>query len=355
MMKRRWILAGATCGLIAILALVLTFNMQNGYNAYVVCDDKRIYEMDLTGGGLIRVSTPIIGIGVMGHGDGIAYGNGIVYVGSQLGKVVDFHPLLAIDTSSDFDVIGIHRLGAPPWNTDGWLESIGDVLRITLSPSGDRLFVAHTKRYAGPSFTPDWRSGKGLAQIVVTNPQNSVDPRWVFSPDEQYVADIFPAGSRIFKDNNGNSMLREWSGTVAIRATSGGPWKTNELVNNLGLHPPWERIDSPLVRTPRDHHGKRIDLYDRDTGARIVEIDVGESTGLIGGYRPQMLSDTDLLAFVAYDRDDLVGAGLQGYVLTLDIETQEVATKTKIGPGPCSNLALARQPGFLKYLISTVH
>ena len=309
----------------------------------------------------------------MGGGEtDIAYGDGILYVGTQRGKERDFHPLLAIDVKGNFEVIGIHRFGVP-FDRDYWSSGqIGDVYSLGLSPSGRRLFASHSYSYEGPAFTSEWPSGKGLATVVVINePGGGHIPRYEFSPDGNLVANIRPAGQRIIEDRIRNTVLREWNGYLATPKDSGGSWERKDLEANRGLHPPWGRIEGPLAHWLG---GNRIDLYDRDSGERIAEIDVFEISGLAGGYRAEMLEDTDLIAMRASDPNylfdhsvpsievidgisvtyDRIDHSTQGYVLVLNVVTQEIVTKIKVGPGP-SNIAMAKRAGFLRTLVSKMN
>ena len=119
---------------------------------------------------------------------------------------------------------------------------------------------------------------------------------------------------------------------VSTRDVAGGDWSTAVVE---GLHPPWGRLAGPLVYLARDHttNTNRIELYDRDSRERVAEIDVTEITGLGGGYQPQMLDGTDLLAVMAVDPTDRIGDRLQAYVLVFDIVTRKVVSKIRVGPG----------------------
>ena len=270
----------------------------------------------------------------MGSGGetGIAYGAGILYVGSQRGKQDDFHPLLAIDVARDFEVVGIHRFGVefgrPYWRSG----RTGDIYAMALSPSGDRLFVM-AQPYEGPAFTPEWPAGKGLAKVVVRDGANAILHEHEFSPDGNSVASIWPDRRRTVEDDEGDAAPITWH--VSTRQVTGGERLTRELVGRQGLHPPWGRLEGPLVYLARDHttNTNRIELYDRDSRERVAEIDVTEITGLGGGYQPQMLDGTDLLAVMAVDPTDRIGDRLQAYVLVFDIVTRKVVSKIRVGPG----------------------
>ena len=282
MMRRRYLLVGAASVVIGVIAWVLLSISDDIWIAYVVCADKRIYEVDVARGKLLRVSAPFAGIGGSPVDMQIAYGDGIVYVGSQMGKEAAFHPLLAIDAKREFEVIGIHRFGVPLDRAQigsGWF---GDVYSLTLAPSGRRLFVLLRKEYEGPAFTSAWPDDKGLAEVMVTGVESVIMPWYEISPDENSVTNIRPAGQQVGEDESGNIPRRVWKGSVSTRDISGGPWDRKELVANRGLHPPWGRITSPLVHVVPGYGGARIDLYDRDSGERLVEIDLSETLGAVG-------------------------------------------------------------------------
>ena len=367
MMRRRYLLAGAVSVLVGVIAWVLLSISPDSWIAYVVCDDKRIYELDLIGGKILRVSAPLAGMDSGGEAQ-IAYADGIVYVSTQRGKQLDFYPLLAMDVKRDFEVIGVHRFGVP-FDRDYWSSGqIGDVYSLTLSPSARRLFVFKSGAYKGPAFTSAWPAGKGLAEVVVSGAESAVMPWYEFSPDVNSVAVIRPAGQRIVEDESGNTTRRVWNGSVLTRDISGGPFEKKELIANRGLHPPWGLIEGPLVHWSG---GNRIDLYDRDSGERIAKIDVFEISGLAGGYRTAMLKGTDLLVLAAIDPNDRfdhsipsirvidgisvtydsIDRSVQGYVLVLNVVTQQIISKIKVGPRP-SNIAVAKRAGFLRTLVS---
>ena len=59
-MVRRWCipLGAAAAFVLVVVALALLFVPRDSWIAYVVCDDKRIYEVDLTAGTVLRESGP---------------------------------------------------------------------------------------------------------------------------------------------------------------------------------------------------------------------------------------------------------------------------------------------------------
>ena len=375
MTRRRYVLTGAAAVIVGVIAWVLLLYIPDDNRvAYVVCADKRIYELDLTSGKLLRVSAPIAAMG-SGSEKNIAYADGIVYVGTPRGQELDFHPLLAIDVKGDFEVIGVHRFGVPFDQSYLGSGRSGDVYNLTLSPSGKQLFVFKSGAYEGPAFTSAWPAEKGLARVVITGAETAVMPWYEFSPDGNSVADMWPAGQRIVEDESGNTTRRVWNGAVSTRDISGGPWEKKELVANRGLHPPWGRIAGPLVHMMPGQGGNQIDLYDRDSGERLVEIDVNETTGLWGGPLVEMLKGTDLLALAAGDPNDRidhseayirvidgisvtydrVDHSMQGYVMVLNVVTQKIVTKIKVGPFPSSNIALATQDGVIQSLLSRIY
>ena len=335
MVKRAGLAVGALVVIAIALAVLVT--TEHDWVAYVVCSDKRIYEVDLTAGRILRESGRIAGMGGGGERD-IAYGPGILYVGSQRGKQDDFHPLLAIDVARDFDVVGIHRFGvefgSPYWRSG----RTGDIYGMALSPSGDRLFVM-AQPYEGPAFTPEWPAAKGLAAVVVQRTGGSIRQNYEFSPDGASVARIWPDRRRMVEDDEGDAGPITWH--VSTRDVAGGEWSTEAVE---GLHSPWGRLAGPLVHVDRDHttNTNRIELYDRDSRERLAEIDVTEITGLGAGHRPQMLEGTDLLAVTAVDPTDRIGHRLQAYVLVFDVVTQKVVSKIRVGPGP-ANLAVVKR------------
>ena len=347
MVRRTGLVVAGAVVVIAIALAVLVIAEHNRVG-YVVCSDKRIYELDLTAGRILRVSAPIAGMGGAGERD-IAYGAGILYVGSQRGKEDDFHPLLAIDVARDFEVVGVHRFGAElgrPYRGSG---RIGNIYSIALSPSGNRLFVMG-QPYEGPAYTPEWPTGKGLARVVVHGAENAISHKHEFSPDGNSIASIWPARQRMIEDGGGNAALITWH--VSTRDVAGGEWSTKELVGKQGLHPPWARLEGPLVYVARNYttNTNRIELYDRDRRERLAEIDVNEVTGLWGGYRPEMLEGTNLLAIPAADPSEPIGHRVQGYVLVLDVVTREVVSKIRVGRSP-TNLALVKRAGSVRRMV----
>ena len=345
MVRRAGIATGSA--LVAIAAVVAVLLLaEHDWVAYVVCSDKRIYELDLAGGRILRVSDPVRGMGSGGETD-IAYSAGVLYVGTQRGKQDDFDPLLAIDVAGDFEVVGTHRFGVEFGRAYWTSDRTGDIYGIVLSPSGDQLFVM-AQPYGGPPYTPKWPASKGLAKVVVRGGGNMISHDYEFSPDGASVASLWPERRRTTEDEGGERIT--WH--VSTRDVAGGEWSREAVVGNRGLHTPWGRLEGPLVHVRRDYatNTNRIELYDRDSRERIAEIDVTKTTGLLGGNRPEMLEGTDLLAITGVDPADTVGYDLQGYVLVLDIVTEEVISKVRVGPGP-SNIVVVKRAGPVRRLI----
>ena len=73
--------------------------------------------------------------------------------------------------------------------------------------------------------------------MVVVGREGRIYPWYEFSPDGKHIADIRVAGKRVLEDGDGNTISREWAGSVSIRATPGGPWERKELVANSGIAP----------------------------------------------------------------------------------------------------------------------
>lgn len=319
-LRARRTVGGLLLGLAAAVVAALWFGLGETQVGYVACmGDQRVYEMGLSGGRLLRVSEPVIG---MGRPDSIVYGDGILFVSSGRGhQQNDYHPLLAIDVhSEDFRTVGIYRFGAAAYDPSG-INDVGEVYSLALSPSGRRLFVGRADTDAAV-LGADWSLGPPLPAIESRSWETMVDATEVFSPDEALLARIRPGG-------------------VSVRHVDAPDPVHEDPGVEVSLHPPWGRIEAPLLHEYQDPvtNEHRTHLYDRDSGERIAELDLAAVVGL-PTYGPILLPDKGRLATVAADWSDVDAP--RHYVALVDVTSERLLSMIEVGTYP-SNIALGER------------
>ena len=222
-------------GALAVVAGLLAVIFFNGDGAarqqlaYVACEDKRVYAVDLASGEVVGRSDPIEG---MGRPTSVAFAAGTsrLYIGSQWNYTQEgYYPLVAVDVSDGFDVVGRYTLDPEQDAIDPSTPKYADpVFRVVASETSNQLYLM----YASPDY------GGGVAAIfdmaaerIVGKTGTTVMPNIVFSPDGSQKAEIWASSSRTI-----DGVTTEFPGGVAVRDIMTGEYISRvELDDNRGL------------------------------------------------------------------------------------------------------------------------
>lgn len=213
-----------------------------------------------------------------------------------------------------------------------------------MSPDGSELYVAHGGLVGSGSMIAVWNAETGEA---LRNLPSSIGEDYVWSSDGKLVAEIWP-GSERKRQDGGKIIMQEHKGGVSVVNTRTGEKEAIAyLEDNRGMHPPWGRIDEPLVRFSRQGS---VSAYDRDSGEVLSRFSVSDLTGMEanGHFRFAALDGGGLIAASLAKRvgqtgsrpATMRGANIQGYVVFLDVLNQRELTRTKVGVD-CSNAVVA--------------
>lgn len=299
--------------------------------AYVACSDKKIYELDLSSGSIVRISDAFPGLGSPSD---IDFGDSTLYIGSARGRGQnDYYPLIMVDTKDGFfNIKKAVRFDPDIGALDqhGLNKNVRAVYSIVLSADGDNLFVGIVGQDKFPSVLLNSTSGEVIRKLTFTLTKNNT-----LSPDGLLAAEIYPSGEReVVLD--GKKSMKRWNGGVAIRNLESGDWVSKlELENNQGLQPPWD-LASPLFLYFRGQK-QELEVYDRASGMMITSIDLHKLTGLhLTHTHAVLLPDANIAAFSMIDSDQ------QGYIVLIDVEKEVIISKVMVGLNP-TNIALAKR------------
>lgn len=297
---------------------------------YVACEDKRVYAVDLASGEVVARSNPIEGMGRPTSVDFVAETSRL-YIGSERDYAQnDYYPLVAVDISDGFDVVGRYTLD-PGRNVidPSTPNEVGAVYEVFASETSSQLYFV----YASPDYSGVAAIFDMAAERIVGKTGTVVRPSMVFSADGSQRAEIWAGGSRTI---NGESTV--FPGGVAVRDIMTGEIISRvELEDNQGLQPPWETLSSPHL----DQVGgtETYNLYDRDSGHVISTMDVRELTGMYGSQGGPVLIEGST-RMVAPRGTLLPGEGpssLQmprGFLVVLDYVSGQVVETIEVGPNP---------------------
>ena len=300
--------------------------------AYIVCRDddfqnQRVYRIDLINGGVLGVSEPI---DWMGNPTQLAIDTkrSRLYVGSFRGKARDYYPMTVVNIQDgEFEVLNrftTNPADTLPRDSTQWNEKPFEVYQIAVSPDSNELYVAHGGLSEG-MLRAVWDADTGGVLRELAMSVRSAD---VWSPDERYVAKIWPVLDRM-QEENGRTIIKETSARINLRdVRMGERVSLTYLEDGKGLHPPWGRIEGPMIHV----HGKgRVRVHDRDTGEVSSEFNVHQLSGLdtLGGVtwiEPPVLDDNQTIVL------SMFGYGFKRtYVVAIDVLRQTELTRTEVG------------------------
>ena len=329
----------ALCCSVAALAVICTKydlgseEKKENIFAYVACEDKRIYKIDLAKNEVILRSDEIRELGNPTAID-IDKKRGRLYVASERGHwQTKYSPIVVLDLSTlpikvlnQFDLIVDEPMGE--------FIGVSAVYDIVVSPDGDSLYIgyAHPK-YSGATPVVDSKTGEIIRRLDFIINKGSI-----FSPDGKEVAAIWPSGSRSI-EKDGRKELREWSGGVAVHDIEHNKMISRKEVkkDKIGLYPPWGKIETPYVYL-KDY--KLLTMYNRDSEKIVSQIDLQEITkGLGTSNRYPLVFDKGEKAIIS-----MIGENWQGYAVVIDLGKKEVIGKIGVGKYPTNPVLSNLEP-----------
>lgn len=312
--------------------------------AYVVCGnldsyDNRVYRVDLLLGELRGVSEPIDGLG---SPENLAYDpvHSRLYVASlhkKWGR--DMWPFTSLHVrNGEFEVLrhfSVLREGDLPKRALDLAPAgirLPEGYQIMVSPDGNELYVAHGGMQSG-IYAEVWDPNTG---DMLRELEMAIRPSDVWSPDGHRVAAIWPPRPAKAEDV-GRKATASKAGVGVGDVRTGKRLSVTYREDGRGLHPPWGRIEGPLIQL---HGGGRVLAYDRDTGDILSDFDVDRLTGLntLGGVlwiQPPLLDDHRTTVLRMYD----FGAE-HTYLVAIDVLGQKEVSRTRLG-ARCTNPVVA--------------
>jgi hypothetical protein len=303
--------------------------------AYVACEDKRIYEVDIAGGKVITTSKMIEDMGRPTAAD-IDVKTGRLYVGSERGRSQnDYYPLVAVDVTHDFDVVAKYTLDRAHAVVDRFApnRNVHAVYGVRTSVFDGRLYLGYA--------APDYSGGK----YAIFNPHQGeitgqtavpILPQVEFFPDESKIASIWASQS---KTVNGTVQKRA-GGIVVQEVATGKTLSSIEVPDNRGLHPPWGKLSSPLVYLSLPDN--ILHVHNRDSGETIAALDLIRVTG--------MTPSSGTAAWVAHSGEVVLSmvksnsdGSTRGFVVTIDPIHSKVVQSIEVGPHP-TNAVVIQKP-----------
>jgi len=178
-----------------------------------------------------------------------------------------------------------------------------------------------------------------------------IESHYEWSADGAHVAEIWPGGDRE-SVLDGKVIVKKRKGGVSVRsALTGEKLSLRRLEDNKGMHPPWGRIEEPLIYLfPRNKDLGEARVFDRDTGRMISRFKVRELTGLHMAGSPEIAvlkggkliaaSVVEQLPPIVYHWPNSVVEQEQGYVVLIDVMERREITRTRVG-ARCTNAVVA--------------
>ena len=298
---------------------------------YVACEDKRVYAVDLASGEVVARSNPIEG---MGRPTSVVFVSETfrLYIGSQWNYPQEgYYPLVAVDVSDGFDVVGRYTLDPEQDAIDPSTPKYADpVFRVVASETANHLYLMYASLDYGGGVAAIFDMA---AERIVGKTGTTVMPNIVFSPDGSQKAEIWASSSRTI-----DGVTTEFPGGVAVRDIMTGEYISRvDLDGNRGLQPPWERLSSPHL----DPVGRTetFRLYDRDSGSVVSTMDLNELTGMNRTQGEPVLIEgsTHMIAPMHMVPSGEDSPGLwtaPGFLVVFDYASGEVVKTIEVGPNP---------------------
>lgn len=329
--------------------------------AYVVCGDRslresRVYRVDLLAGELKGVSDTIDWLGRPRH---LAYDpvHSRLYIASMHNRWLrgmwpvtslrvrgdEFDVLNRFPTNRENDLLRKARAGERPPDM-----LINEAYQVVVPPAGNELYVSHAGLADREMSAAVWNPETGDIVRLLATPIRS---HYSWSPDGNRVAAIWPSGERE-RIENGKMIVEKLPGGVGIVNTRTGEKEgTTYLEDNKGLHPPWGRIDEPFIYLdPWGSEAGALQVYDRDTGKIISQLDIYQLTDMTLGESTEFaVLDKGRLIAVSMEKhmehaelhsDAIREVDIQGYIVLIDVIDRREITRTRVG-AHCTNPVVA--------------
>jgi len=360
---RHIVLAG---GLLAVLVAIASWLWNEGEPpaspvAYVLCGndsliESRAYRVDLLAGELAGVSGPIEWLGQPFH---LAYDRvrSRLYIASMHNRWLrgmwpvtalrarggEFEVVNRFSTNREENLLARARAGEKPPN-----KLISEAYRVIVSPDGSDLYVSYSGLSDTGAIMQVWDAETGK---ILRGLPSVISRAATWSPDGNHVGAIWPSHDReVNKD--GDLVNKSSRGGVRVISTrTGEKSPLQHLEDNKGLHPPWGRIDEPLIYLFYwNALLGALRVYDRDTGEVLSELEIHGLTGLDMAGKPEVavLEGGRLIAVSAVERtmpneSPSPNSGVRqerGYVVLIDVMERREVSRTQVG-ARCSNAVVA--------------
>jgi len=318
----------AFIGLIISMQIFIIQALAGMRYAYVACEDRRIYKVDIDKGEIVSKSDEIKD---MGRPTAIDMDkiNGKLYVASERGHwQLRYSPIIVIDIKSQ-PMKMINKFDLIVEKSDNPYTNVSAVYEIVVSPDGKYLYAG----YAHPKYSKGTTVIDTQTGMIIGHLDFVIDERSIFSTDGSQIANIWPGGSKFIK-KNGQEIERRWDGGVAVYDINRNQMisKKGAKRDKIGLHPPWKKISYPLFVISNYKYLKAID---RDSGNILYEIKLGEVTGGSStSRRPLVIDNGSKVVF------SILGQGWQGYIVVIDLVNKALIKKIPVGLGP-TNVVLS--------------
>ncbi len=332
--------------------------------AYVLCgddllDEIRAYRVDLLAGELTDVSEPLEWVGAPNH---LAYDpvRSRLYFASMNKKWSppmwpvtslrvgggEFEVAGRFPTNRENNLLEKARAGEAPPN---WRMGMREAYKVIVSPDGRELYVSYGGLYKDTgAIMQVWDADTGE---VLRGLPTVIESHYEWSVDGAHVAEIWPGGDRE-SVLDGKVIVKKRKGGVSVRsALTGEKLSLRRLEDNKGMHPPWGRIEEPLIYLfPRNTDLGEVRVFDRDTGRMISRFKVRELTGLHMAGSPEIavlkggkliaVSVVERLPPIVYHWPNSVVTQEQGYVVLIDVMQQREVSRIQVG-ARCTNAVVA--------------
>jgi len=228
-------------------------------------------------------------------------------------------------------------------------EPMREAYRVVVSPDGRELYVSYGGLYKDTgAIMQVWDADTGE---VLRGMPSVISRAATWSPDGSHVAAIWPSHGR--EVNNDGEVVAEASkgGVQVISTRTGEKSPLRHLENNKGMHPPWGRIEEPLIYLFYwNALLGALRAYDRDTGEVLSELEIHGLTGLDMAGKPEVavleggkliaVSVVERLPPIVYHWPNSVVEQEQGYVVLIDVMQRREVSRTRVGER-CTNAVVA--------------
>ena len=335
--------------------------------AYVVCggdyrSESRAYRVDLLAGELTDVSEPLEWVGAPHHLAYDAVRSRLYFASMNKKWSPPMWPVTSLRAGSgEFEVAGRFptsrennllekaRAGEAPPSRKMMAEPMREAYRVVVSPDGRELYVSYGRLYKDTgAIMQVWDADTGE---ILRGLPSVISRAATWSPDGSHVAAIWPSRGR--EVNKEGEVVAEASkgGVQVISTRTGEKSPLRHLENNKGMHPPWGRIEEPLVYLFYwNALLGAVRAYDRDTGEVLSELEMHQLTGLHMAGTPSIavLKGGKLIAVSVVDRvmpdetpsSNNGGETEQGYVVLIDVMERREVTRARVGER-CTNAVVA--------------